>query len=244
MGVELMDIDQDGDLDLLVTTLFRETDSFFVNESGVYVDATARYGLAADTRTYTRWGIAAADFDNDGVDDLYEATGRVRWQADNWDTDNWLAEPNLLFTRQVGGRFTLVEPGGGVEQPLIAAAHGVAAGDIDGDGGVDLVVVNKDAPVNVLLNCARERGHWIMLDVRNAHDGPAIGASVDVELDSGMHIAKHVQVARGYTSAGDYRMHIGLGDDAVVHSVTVQWPDGSVKMFESLPRDSVHVLRP
>lgn len=244
MGVELMDIDQDGDLDLLVTTLFRETDCLFINENGVYVDATARYGLAADTRTYTRWGIAVADFDNDGVDDLYEATGRVRWQADNWESANWLAEPNLLFTRQAGGRFTLVDPAGGVEHPLIAAAHGVAAGDIDGDGGIDLVVVNKDDSVNVLRNRISTRGHWIMLDVRNAHDGPGIGAGVDIELADGTHIAKRVHVARGYASAGDYRTHVGLGNDARVRSVTVRWPDGSVKVFESLSRDAVHILRP
>lgn len=244
MGVELMDIDHDGDLDLLVTTLFRETDSFFINENGVYIDATARYGLAADTRTYTRWGIAVADFDNDGVDDLYEATGRVRWQADNWDTDNWLAEPNLLFTRQAGERFTLVEPSGGVEQPLIAAAHGVATGDIDGDGGIDLVVVNKDDSVNVLRNRVSPRGHWIMLDVRNSHDGPGIGAVVDIQLADGTHIPRLVRVASGYASAGDYRTHLGLGDEETVQSVRVNWPDGSVKAFDSLSRDTVHVLRP
>ena len=182
MGVALMDIDNDSDLDLLVTTLWRETDSLFLNKDGIFVDSTARWGLAADTRTFTRWGIAYVDFNNDGLDDLFEATGRVRWQADQWDDVDWLAEPNLLFQQTHAGRFSLVDPMGGVSNPLIRSSHGVAAGDIDNDGGVDLIVVNKDASVNVLRNVVEDRGNWIILDVRNDNGAPAIGAVVEIVL--------------------------------------------------------------
>ena len=244
MGVELMDADQDGDLDLLVTTLFKETDSFYLNDGGIFVDATARWGLAADTRTYTRWGIAVEDFDNDGLDDLYEATGRVRWQADNWSESDWLAEPNLLFTQEKLGRFSLVDSEGGVSSPLVKSAHGVSSGDIDGDGGVDLIVVNKDATVDVLKNVVQNRGNWIVLDVRNKHSSPALGAVVKVTLTAGTVVTKHVRSGHGYASASDPRIHLGLGDEAEVASVSVQWPDGSTKIIESLEAGSIYIITP
>jgi hypothetical protein len=243
MGVELFDVDDDGDLDLLVTTLFRETDSFFLNENGVFVDATARFGLAADTRSFTRWGLSSVDLDNDGAEELYEATGRVRWQSDTWSEDDWLAEPNLLFTRNDRGRYVLV-PDAGTPTPIIATAHGVASGDLDGDGGMDLVVVNKDAQVNVLHNVVANRGNAIVLDVRTATGAPAIGARVEIRLQGGRTITRTVRSGRGYASASDPRIHIGLGKDDGVSSVAVRWPTGETASFKTLPAGTVHILTP
>ena len=243
MGVELFDVDDDGDLDLLVTTLFRETDSFFLNENGVFVDATARYGLAADTRSFTRWGLSSVDLDNDGVEELYEATGRVRWQSDTWSDDDWLAEPNLLFTRNDRGRYVLV-PDAGTATPIIATAHGVASGDLDGDGGMDLVVVNKDAQVNVLHNVVASRGNSVVLDVRTATGAPAIGARVEIRLQDGRTITRTVRSGRGYASASDPRIHVGVGEADDVAAVTVRWPNGATASFDALPAGTVHVLTP
>ena len=243
MGVELFDVDDDGDLDLLVTTLFKETDSFFLNENGVFVDATARFGLAADTRSFTRWGLSSVDLDNDGAEELYEATGRVRWQSDTWSEDDWLAEPNLLFTRNDRGRFVPV-PDAGMRTPVIATAHGVASGDIDGDGGMDLVVVNKDAQVNVLRNVVADRGNAVILDVRTAAGAPAIGARADLVLQDGRTITRTVRSGRGYASASDPRIHVGVGSDGGVSSVTIRWPTGETASFETLPTGTVHVLKP
>jgi len=243
MGIQLKDIDNDGDLDLLVTTLFRETDSLYENVDGVFVDTTARWGLAADTRSYTRWGMALVDFNNDGLDDLYEATGRVRWQADLWDEDDWLAEPNLLFTQTKSGRFSLVEPRGGVASPLIRSAHGMASGDIDNDGGIDLVIVNKDASVNVLRNIVENRGNWIMLDVRNKHNAPAIGAKVEVKLQDGSTLTRYICTTYGYASANDPRIHIGLGDAMGVDSVSIRWPSGDTSTYVSLEAQVIHKLK-
>ena len=243
MGVELFDVDDDGDLDLLVTTLFRETDSFFLNENGVFVDATARYGLAADTRSFTRWGLSSVDLDNDGVEELYEATGRVRWQSDTWSDDDWLAEPNLLFTRNDRGRYVLV-PDAGTATPIIATAHGVASGDLDEDGGMDLVVVNKDAQVNVLHNVVANRGNAVVLDVRAATGAPAIGARVEIRLQDGRTVTRTVRSGPGYATASDPRNHVGVGQPDDVAAVTVRWPNGATASFDALPAGTVHVLTP
>ena len=244
MGVALMDIDNDSDLDLLVTTLWQETDSLFLNKEGIFVDSTARWGLAADTRTFTRWGIAFVDFNNDGLDDLFEATGRVRWQADRWDDEDWLAEPNLLFQQTQKGRFSLVEPMGGVASSLIRSSHGVAAGDIDNDGGVDLIVVNKDSSVNVLHNVVKSRGNWIILDVRNDNGAPAIGARVEIVLKDGSTIYRYIRTGHGYASASDPRIHVGLGEADRIQTVTVTLSGGIDSTYQSLAANKIHTLTP
>jgi len=244
MGVELVDLDRDGDLDLLVTNLFSETDSFYINQGDLFVDASARWGLSASTRNYTRWGVAVEDFDNDGLDDLYEATGRVNAQTDLHDENDPLSEPNLLLRQIRPGRFAAVVPSGGTSDPLIATAHGLSAGDINGDGGIDLVVVNKDAGVHLLENVVGHGGNWIVLDVRNEYGSPALGALVDITMTDGGTWIAVVRSARGYASAHDPRIHIGLGEQESLESVRVRWPDGREKVFDSLSAGEVHRLAP
>lgn len=245
MGVELADIDNDQDLDLYVTTLFRETDSFFINREGTMLDSTARWGLAADTRTFTGWAIIASDFNNDGEEDLYETTGRVRWQADQYDENDWLAEPNLLFM-QKNNRFTLVEPIGGTEQPLIYSAHGAAVGDLNLDGLIDIVVVNKDASLNVLQNVLEleDTGNWIKFDIRNQFGSPALGAKVEISLVDGRKIYKQVRSSSGYASSHDPVIHVGLGTSTQIRGVKVTWQNGISKSFGPLDANLMHRIKP
>ena len=244
MGADLRDVDRDGDLDVLVTNLFGETDSLFINDGGVFVDGAARWGIAAPSRPYTGWGMALADFDNDGLDDLFVATGRVRWQPDLFSATDPLAEPDQLYRQGEDGRFIAVTPRGGTAASLIAAAHGVASGDIDGDGGVDLIVVNKDASVSLLRNIVPDRGNWVMLDVRTGSGAPAIGAVVTLELPDGTRPRRVVRTSRGYASAHDPRIHVGLGDAETIASVVVRWPSGDTRTVGPLAAGRVHVIAP
>src|SRR5207253_2405943 len=82
MGVDAVDVDDDGDLDLLVVNLDGESDSFYRNRGSFFSDDTASAGLRTPSRPFTRFGMALADFDNDGSLDLYEANGRVGLQAE------------------------------------------------------------------------------------------------------------------------------------------------------------------
>ena len=150
MGATPVDIDQDGDIDVYVTNIYGESDSFYRNEGDFFHDMTRRSGLSAETRAYTRWGIVFADFNNDTLLDLFETTGGVVSGVNSYSSEDPLAEPNLLFEQLENGRFKLIDPKGGTAELLIASSHGVASGDIDGDGAVDLVVVNSNAPVNIL----------------------------------------------------------------------------------------------
>ncbi|MFT5051838.1 MAG: hypothetical protein ACI8QZ_003267, partial [Chlamydiales bacterium] len=114
MGTHCADVDDDGDLDLIVVNLHAQADSFYRNQGAWFRDDTARVGLGAATRRYTRFGTGWVDFDNDGRLDLFQANGRVtlpsQQPADGGDP---LAEPNVLMRGTDQGRFEVVEPAGG-----------------------------------------------------------------------------------------------------------------------------------
>jgi enediyne biosynthesis protein E4 len=241
MGATPVDIDQDGDIDVFVTNILGESDSFYRNEGDFFQDITRRSGLSAETRAHTRWGIVFADFNNDTLLDLYETTGGVVSGTNTYSSNDPLAEPNLLFEQVENGRFNLVDPKGGTTELLIASSHGVAAGDIDGDGGVDLVVVNSNAPLHILKNITKNRGGWISFQVLNAHGSNALGAQVDVELQDGSHLYAEIKSACGYASAHDPRAHFGLGDQ-LVSQVTILWPDGTIRVLKNTELQRTHVV--
>ena len=97
MGVDAVDVDDDGDRDLLVVNLDGESDSFFRNQGKFFVDETVSVGLRASSRPFTRFGMALRDFDNDGHLDLYEANGRVGRQSETYSSDPWTRSRACCF---------------------------------------------------------------------------------------------------------------------------------------------------
>jgi len=241
MGVDAVDVDDDGDLDLLVVNLDGEADSFFRNRGTFFSDDTAAVGLRTASRPFTRFGAAFVDFDNDGYLDLFEANGRVGMQSERYSPDPY-AEPSLLFRGLAGPRFLEVLPRGGTSQPLVATSRAAAFGDIDNDGGVDIVVVNRDGRPYLLHNIVRARGHWLTMRVVDEHGRDAIGAQVTMKV-GGRTIRRDVRAAYSYLASNDPRVHIGLGAETTAHEVTVRWPDGTTQSFGDQPADRVTAIR-
>ena len=227
MGVAAADIDNDADPDVLVVNLEGQTDSLFLNQGGWFEDATAAFGLSAGSRKHTRFGVALADFDNDGHLDLFEANGRVA-HAEAGEGDLF-AEPNMLHRGSVAGRFELVAPAGGVFPPLVHTSRGLAAGDVDNDGAIDLLIVNRDARPYLLMNRTRARG-WIRFRARTRHGRDAHAATVSLRAN-GKRRYRDVQPAASYLSSNDPRVHFGLGDNDRATDVAVRWPDGKTELF-------------
>ena len=240
MGVAVADVDEDGDEDLLVCNLQRETDSFFVNEGAFFADRTHRAGLAQRSRALTRFGAGFADFDQDGRLDLFLANGRVMRRAPAHVAGDDYAEPKLLFRGGPGGVFSEV-PNGGTAEPLPATSRGAAFGDVDGDGAVDVLVVNRDAPAQLYLNRAPARGAWIGLRVLDAHGADALGAALELRAGA-RQLRREVRSASSYLCASSAVVHVGLGAAAGLDSVRVRWPDGHERTFGPLAAGAVHTL--
>ncbi len=241
MGVHVADVAGSGRNDILVVNLDTESDSFYRNEGAFFVDATSAVGLRIVSRRFTRFGVAMLDFDNDGLLDLYEASGRVGLQSEAFSDDPY-AEPNVLFRGVHGGRFEEQLPRGGTWPRLVATSRAAAFGDIDNDGGIDVLVVNRDAPAHLLRNIAPDRGHWLMLRVVDQHGRDSLGATLHIEA-GGRIVRRDVRSGYSYLAANDPRVHVGLGSATRVETVTVQWPDGVRERFGPFDADRVVELR-
>ena len=241
MGVVSEDYEDDGDADLLVVNLRGETDSFFRNEGEFFSDHTAAARLSLESRWFTRFGVGLVDFDNDGTLDLYEANGRISKSTEPVAEDVY-AEPNLLFRGRPDGRFAEFVPRGGTRFVLNATSRAAAFGDLDNDGGVDIVVVNRDSPVHLLLNVAADRGRWASFRVLDRNRADAIGARVIIEAGQRRRW-RTARTAYSYLASNDPRVHFGLGSASTIDQVAVRWPDGSVEEFGQMEVDRFAVLR-
>ena len=237
MGVDVEDIDGDGDPDLLVCNLRHQADSFYRNDGGAFRDKTVAVGLGSVSRPYTRFGLGWVDFDNDGRFDLFEANGRVMRQAQTFSDDPY-AEPNLLLRGLAEGGF---EPVSADPAQPAYNSRAAAFGDVDNDGGVDVLLVNLDGPAQLFLNAAQDRGNWVTFDLRDG-DRSALHARVSIAADAGREY-RYARSASGYQASSDPRVHFGLGAGELARDVTVTWPDGDVEVFGDLPAERIHSLQ-
>jgi enediyne biosynthesis protein E4 len=222
-----------------------QADSFYRNDGALFRDRTAASGLGVVSRQFTRFGLGWVDFDNDGLLDLYEANGRVMRQSHTFGDDPY-SEPNLLFRGeaqdgQPEGRFREVNPRGGMTDQLPLNSRSAAFGDVDNDGGMDVLVVNIDGPVQLFRNVLAGRGSWVSFDLRD--DGQsALHARVAIRQETGQ-VFRFARAASSYQASNDPRVHFGLGAAESASEVTVTWPDGSAEVFGERAANQIHLLR-
>ena len=236
MGVVADDLDGDGRIDLFVTNLVNESSTFFRNlGAGLFVDATLGAGLDAPSRPKTGFGVAAFDADCDGRLDLFVANGHVDDRP--W-ANSRMAQSVLFFWGRDRGRFEVAL---GPERSYFArrvVGRGVAAGDLNNDGRVDLVVVHRDQPTAVLFNYTTG-GHWLGLKVRGTRSGKtAIGTQVTVDTGDRL-IVRWLTSGTGYLSTHDSRLWFGLGNSTTAKKLEVRWPSGHVQRWQGLEVDRI-----
>jgi enediyne biosynthesis protein E4 len=240
MGIASGDFDADGDEDLFVTNIIGETFALYVNDGhAVFEDARTRVGLGAPTAAYTGFGTDWFDYDNDGWLDLFIANGAVNIVEAQRGQPFPFRMVNQLF-RNVGGRFREMTAEAGPAFARAGIGRGAAFGDIDNDGDVDVVVTNNGGAALLLLNQAdpSHANHWVRLDVRQPTQNRfAFGAWVGVERPGKPTLWRRVRTDGSYLSASDARAHIGLGTDASIAGVTLQWPDGQRERWTDVKAD-------
>jgi hypothetical protein len=240
MGVAVVDLDGDQDLDVLVGNLRGESDSVYENSGAVFLDRGARFGLGPVNRSYTRFGLGVLDFDNDGRLDLFQANGRVNRSGQQFSADPY-AEPVLVF-RGAAGRFHLLAAQASGLDGRAATSRAAAFGDLDDDGGVDAVVVNRDGPAYLLRNRAGRAGNWVVLRLLESSGRDAIGAIAFIQI-GGTTLRREVSPAYSYLAGNDPRIHLGLGSATQVDAVEVRWVAGEREIFGPHPAGQVHALR-
>lgn len=241
MGVAAGDVDFDDDADLLVVNFEGESDSFYKNELDYFIDVTARTGVSLASRRRTRFGVVLTDFNNDGQVDLFEANGKVDGNP-NAPTDAF-AEPNALFKGSQRDGFIHFQEidQAGLATSSVFTSRSAAVGDVNADGRLDLLIVNRDAPAQLLINITPTH-NWIRFDVRNASGAPALGAIVRIAAE-GSSRRGVVRSSSSYLAAHDPRVHFGLNQVTVVEDVTVTWADGSEQAFGEASAGQTYFLR-
>lgn len=243
MGVSAADIDDDSDIDLIVVNFEKEADSLYLNEGSYFVDGTARAEIAATTRMRTRFGVAFVDFDNDGVFDLYEANGKV--DGDPAARVDAFSEPDLLFNgvREADGSIRFREvPSSGMPGAPSLTSRALVVGDVNNDGAQDLLIVNRDAPLQLLINEVKGRGNWVRFRVLGSSGADALGAVVTCEAGT-RNLLRTVTSTGSYLAAHDPRVHVGLGADAGVRNVQVLWADGARETFGAFEANADYKLQ-
>jgi enediyne biosynthesis protein E4 len=241
MGIGVGDYKLRGALDIFVTHFTDDTPVLYENdETGNFQDVTAAAGLGVLT-SYISWGTALVDLDNDGMPDIFWATGGVYPGLDEKYPQYPYRTPRVLFRNLGKGRFEELTDVG----PALAAAHasrGAAFGDFDNDGDVDILVLNRNEPPSLLRNDLTGHNHWLSVKLVGVQSNrSAIGARVLVTY-GGKRQLQSVMAQSSFLSVDDRRLHFGLGSTQEA-DIEVTWPNGFTERLPKVASDQFVTIR-
>ena len=239
MGVEAADYDQDGWLDLFVDNVDHEMYSLYRNShDGSFEDVAVQSAIGSATRLMSGWGAKFFDCDNDGDLELIIANGHPDLMIQKHHPELRYLQPMLLFERR-GGTWRDVSAQGGPAFSRQRAGRGLALGDFDNDGAVDVLIATNDGAPVLLRNTIGRQNHWLGVRLIGARSNTdAIGARVTWQ--SGDLKRHRTKIGGGsYMSSHDPRMVLGLGPRTHMDWLEVQWPQpgGATERFTGLPID-------
>ena len=239
MGVDSADFDGDGYMDLFVANVDQEMFSLYRNNKNeTFTDVAHKEKIAQATRLLSGWGLKFFDYDNDGQPDLILANGHPDDMIDNYSQQVRYREPLLLFHHDDGG-LRNVSADAGAAFKHAYSARGLAIGDYNNDGRLDVAVgVNGGAPL-LLRNRAGRRNHWLGLKlVGTKCNRDAIGARI-IWSAGGVKRSRLKTSGGSYLSSHDPREVLGVGEAAKIDWVEIHWPlpSGRVQRLTDVPID-------
>ena len=239
MGVDAADYDQDGFQDLFVANVDQETFSLYRNSGDeTFRDHAHLHGISVATRLLSGWGLKFFDYDNDGYLDLLLANGHPDDMVAEYTPQVTYEEPLLLF-HQENGKLRDVSADAGPVFKRKFPARGLAIGDYDNDGAVDVLIANNGQAPVLLHNRAAAGNHWVGLKLEGRDcNRDAIGARITWSV-SGKKFARLKTGGGSYLAAHDPREVLGLGAATKVDYVEIQWPQpsGRLEKLTGVPID-------
>ena len=246
MGIVAADFDGNGTEDLFMTHMLNETNTLYLNlGDALFDDRTRRSGLGRASLAYTAFGVSDLDLDNDGWLDLFIVNGAVRIILEQVERGDIfpLKQPNQLFRNLGQGRFEEITPENDPFFALEEVSRGTAAGDIDNDGDLDVVLFNNNGPARLLRNEIGQQQSWLGLRLLGtAARRDMLGARVELRRADAPALWRRAHTDGSYASARDPRVLFGLGDTATYDAVHVHWPDGTVEAWNDLAVNRYHTL--
>ena len=238
MGVAAADYDGDGRLDVVVTNLSLEGYSLFHNDGDAsFTDVSFPSGIGAPSVMLTGWGVAFFDYDNDGHDDLIAVNGHAMDNVSLASPDLSYPQPALLL-RNDGAHFRDVTNAHGAILSVARAARGLAVGDYDNDGKMDLLICTCNGPAILLRNEGHPTNHWLKIQpIGQKSNRDGIGVKIWVTA-GGMTQMKELTGGGSYLSSCDRRLHFGLGGYRSA-AVRVRWPSGIEQRLDNVSGDSI-----
>jgi enediyne biosynthesis protein E4 len=240
MGTDAGDVDGDGLPDLIVTNLDSETHSLYRNlGAGLFSDITFLSGVGEATVPFVGFGTAFLDYDNDMDLDLAIANGDVLDNVGLMRPDKSYRQENLLLENDGTGRFRSVAEAAGSALSVRSPSRGLAVGDLDNDGDLDMLIANIAETPQLLRNeVGNERNALLVRTIGSSSNRDGIGARVRAVIGD-RTLTREVRAGSSYLSQSDLRIHFGLGDAEHVDRLEIRWPGGTTDVLSDVGANQI-----
>ena len=243
MGTNAEDLDGDGKLDLFTTNYHAQGSILYLQGSqGIFMDVSKRVGLFGPTAARTGFGACFFDLFNDGSTCVYIGNGAAVAGGELDSEDSTYAQKDMvLHWLSRAKKFEDITERIGPVMNVALTTRGVAVGDYDNDGAVDLLINNNHGPARLLRNRGADGQHWLMIRCLSSNGlSDAVGAKIIVTA-GGKTRRRDVVINYSYASSCDPRIHFGLGNHSAADRVVVYWPDGAKRTWENVKADQVFI---
>jgi|SRR5439155_17347095 len=239
MGTDFADYNNDGNLDLVVTHFSEDYTTLYRNEgNGRFTDVSFATGIAEASWQYLGWGVQFFDFDLDGFPDIVVANGHVYPEVDQHEIGTTYRQRLHLYQNLKNGKFQEIGLKAGAGFREIRCSRGLAIGDINNDGHLDLLIANLDEAPSLLLDQSSS-GNWILLKLKGRKSNrSAIGARATVRTGTMVQM-REVKSGGSYQSQSDLRLHFGLGGHRRIDELKIRWTDGHFQVLKDVPANQI-----
>jgi hypothetical protein len=239
MGVDAGDLDGDGRPDFVVTNFDTEYHALYLNRGSLpFREVTVESRLAQFTRSYVGWGVRMLDFDNDGVLDLFLVTGHLHGMIARSNRTVAYREPPLLLANDGRAHFSRIDAG-----PVFQTGYlgrGMATGDFDNDGAIDVAFVSLNNPPVLLHNEAAAGRRWLGVRLHGtASNRDAIGAKLMLHAGDRI-LTRWITGGGSFLGSHDRRVVFGLGHEGVAGELEIRWPSGRIQRVSALAPGRYH----